>query len=88
MPHLIENVRRRLQEAEDAPPPVVIDLSGIPPTPACAPLLMLFRLVRRMLPTTSPVVVTGVSAALGACLVVDLPAGVVVIDQRGRRWPR
>jgi hypothetical protein len=87
IPHLIHYVRRRLlQQPENASPTVAIDLSAIPPTPACAPLLLLFRLVRRLLGTTSQVIVTGVNVALCTCLVADLPAGVTVVDQRGRRW--
>jgi hypothetical protein len=88
IPHLIQHVRGRLPGSGNAPPAVVIDLSGVPPTPACAPFLLLFRLVRRLSGSRSPVVVTGVNAALCACLVAGLPAGVMVIDQRGRRWSR
>jgi hypothetical protein len=88
-PHLVQHVRHRLrQRSADAPPAVVIDLSAVPPTPACAPLLMLFRLVRRSVDPKSPVVVTGVNVALSACLVDELPTGVTLIDRRGRRWSR
>ncbi|TWF82197.1 hypothetical protein FHX44_118142 [Pseudonocardia hierapolitana] len=86
MPHLVEEARRQLRHHGDAARDVVIDLSSLPPTSACAPLLMLFTLVRRLLSADAGVVVTGVNPALRACLVAELPTGVTVVDRRGRRW--
>jgi hypothetical protein len=87
IPHLVGDVRRRLLRHSGSPPAVTIDLSAVPPTPACAPLLLLFRLVRRLTDPPAEVVVTGASPALATCLVADLPAGTTVTDRRGRRWP-
>jgi hypothetical protein len=86
MPHLVAEVRRQLRQHGDTARDVTIDLSALPPTPACAPLLMLFTLVRRLLSADAGIVVTGVSPALRACLVAELPTGVTVVDRRGRRW--
>jgi hypothetical protein len=86
MPHLVAEVRRQLRRGGDARRDVMIDLSSLPPSPACAPLLMLFTLVRRLLSADAGIVVTGVHPALSACLVAELPTGVTVVDRRGRRW--
>ena len=86
MPHLVAEVRRQLRQHGDTARDVTIDLSALPPTPACAPLLMLFTLVRRLLSADAGIVVTGVSPALRACLIAELPTGVTVVDRRGRRW--
>lgn len=87
IPHLVADVRSRLaQQPAQTSPSVTIDLSALPASAACAPLLFLFGLVRRLVGTTSEVVVTGVNAALGPCLLAGLPAGVTVIDHRRRRW--
>jgi hypothetical protein len=86
MPYLVEEVRRQLRRHGDPAREVIIDLSSLPPTPACAPLLMLFTLVRRLLTADAGIVVTGVNPALRACLVAELPTGVTVVDRRGRRW--
>jgi hypothetical protein len=86
MPHLVDEVRRQLRHHGDTARDVTIDLSELPPTPACAPLLMLFTLVRRLLSADARIVVTGVNPALRPCLVAELPTGVTVVDGRGRRW--
>jgi hypothetical protein len=91
IPRLLDEVRRQLARLAGRPAPdVVIDLSAVPPVPACSPLLLLFRLVRRLVRRSvgpdAHVVVAGVGPALSACLVPDLPTGVVLVDPRGRRW--
>ena len=85
VPYLVQEVRRRLRDHGSAGN-VVVDLSAVPPAPTCAPLLMLFGLIRRLLNPDAQIVVTGVSPAVRACLVADLPKGVTVVDRRGRRW--
>ncbi|WP_214401110.1 hypothetical protein [Pseudonocardia lacus] len=87
IPYLVADVRRRLGEvAGPGEADVVIDLSAVPPAPACAPLLLLFRLVRRLVGPAARVLVTGVAPALSACLVSGLPDGVVLVDRSGRHW--
>ena len=91
IPRLLDEVRGKLSRlAGRRAPEVVIDLSAVPPVPACSPLLLLFRLVRLLLRRSvgpdARVVVTGVGPALSACFVPDLPTGVVLVDTRGRRW--
>jgi len=85
MPYLVQEVRRRLRDHGSAGN-VVVDLSAVPPAPTCAPLLMLFGLIRRLLNPDAEILVTGASPAVRACLVADLPKGVTVVDRRGRRW--
>jgi hypothetical protein len=91
IPRLLDEVRRQLARPVGRPASgVVIDLSAVPLVPACSPLLLLFRLVRRLVRRSvgpdARVVVAGVGPALSACLVPDLPTGVVLVDGRGRRW--
>lgn len=87
IPGIVHGVRRQLSERGDPGDQVTVDLSAVPPVPACAPLLSLFGLVRRTVGPKPLIVVTGANAALAACLVADLPDGVVLVDRRGRRWP-
>jgi hypothetical protein len=87
IPVLVRDVRRQLRRRRGNPGDrVTIDLSAVPPVPACAPLLLLFGLVRRVVGAKPDIVVTGTSPALAACLVAGLPEGVVVVDQSDRRW--
>jgi len=74
IPRLLDEVRGKLSRlAGRRAPEVVIDLSAVPPVPACSPLLLLFRLVRRLLRRSvgpdARVVVTGVGPALWVCTV-------------------
>jgi hypothetical protein len=87
IPLVIAGVRRQLAGRASAIVEVTVDLSAVPPIPACAPLLLLFRLLRRVVGPTTKLVVVGVSPALTACLVAGLPDDVLVVDQTGRRWP-
>jgi hypothetical protein len=73
IPGLIHSVRHQLIRQGSPGDHVTIDLSAVPPVPACAPLLSLFRLVRRAVGSKPDIVVTGTSRALAACLVADLP---------------
>jgi hypothetical protein len=87
IPLLIADVRRQLAGRASSLTEVTVDLSAVPPIPACAPLLLLFRLLRRVVSRTTKLVVVGVNPALTACLVAGLPDDVLVVDQTGRRWP-
>jgi hypothetical protein len=88
IPVLIHSVRHQLiRQGGNPGDQVTIDLSAVPPVPACAPLLSLFGLVRRAVGSKPGIVVTGTSPALAACLVADLPDGVVVVGRTGSRWP-
>jgi hypothetical protein len=87
IPLVIADVRRQLAGRASSLTEVTVDLSAVPPIPACAPLLLLFRLLRRVVSRTTKLVVVGVNPALTACLVAGLPDDVLVVDQTGRRWP-
>lgn len=84
---LMQSVRDQLSRQGGCVDRVSIDLSAVPPLPACAPLLSLFGLVRRAVGSKPDIVVTGPSPALASCLIADLPDGVIVVDRTGRRWP-
>lgn len=83
---LVTDARRRLARRNTADPHLIVDLSAVPPIPACAPLLLLLRLLRRAGPAAT-ITVTGPNSALAPCLVAGLPPGVVLVDRSGRRWP-
>lgn len=85
IPVLVRNARRQLDD-EPQGRAVVLDLSAVPPMPACAPLLFLIALLRRAGGPTSRITAIGVSPALASCLIADLPDGVDVVDRNGRRW--
>jgi hypothetical protein len=88
IPMLLSLVRRQLANRRNQSGVVVeLDLKAVPPIPMCAPLLRLITLLLQAAGRASEVVVTGVSPALGAGLIADLPDRVVVVDQAGRRWP-
>ena len=88
IPMLLSTVRHRLVNRRHQTRVVVeLDLTAVPPTPICAPLLRLITLLLQVPGTESEVVVTGVSPALAAGLIAGLPDRVVVVDRTGRRWP-
>ena len=88
IPMLLSTVRRQLTNRRRQTRVVVeLDLTAVPPTPICAPLLRLITLLLQVAGRASEVVVTGASPALVAGLIARLPDRVVVVDQAGRRWP-
>ena len=88
IPMLLSTVRRQLANRRRQTRVVVeLDLTAVPPTPICAPLLRLITLLLQAAGRSSEVVVTGASPALAAGLIAGLPDRVVVVDQTGRRWP-
>jgi hypothetical protein len=89
IPMLLSTVRRQLANRRHETRVVVVelDLTAVPPTPICAPLLRLITLLLQVAGRSSEVVVTGASPALAAGLIAGLPDRVVVVDQTGRRWP-
>ncbi|MFC5235564.1 hypothetical protein [Pseudonocardia zijingensis] len=84
---IMRSVRDQLSRMGGSADQVTIDLSAVPPLPACAPLLALFQHVQRAVGPRATIVVIGPSPALAACLRADLPEGVVLVDRTGRRWP-
>lgn len=84
---LVDSARRQLARRGGVGAGMTVDLWAVPPTPACASLLLLFRLLRQLLRPTSEIVVIGVTPALAPCLMARLPDGVLMVDQTGRRWP-
>jgi hypothetical protein len=89
IPVLANRIRhQRTTDPGEACRTIVLDIAGVPPAPAPAPLLFLLGLLRRLADTDARIDITGVTPALVAAMTAfDMPDGVSLVDTRGRRWP-
>lgn len=92
IPELVRRVRQELAPRhddahDDAPRPVIVDLSELPTlgVAACAQLRLLVGLLHELVAAPGPAVV-GVPSTLRPCLADGLPDGVRLVDRRGRQW--